>query len=121
MSAEVDLYTALSSATAVSALVSDRIYPDVVPAGANLPCVAYTRTNTEDVTTIHSAAPVAETAFLEVSCMAASRSAAETVANAVQAAAWSGGFIRTDRRAEFDLENEMWATVLSFEKFTNLS
>lgn len=121
MSAETDLYAALSGAAAVTALVSTRIYPDVVPADVALPCIAYTRTETEFVTTIHSARPVAETAFLEISCMAESRAAAEDLGDKVRNAAGDAGFAPVGRRAEFDPENEMWAAVLSVEKFANLS
>lgn len=120
MSAETDLYAALSGALAVTALVSTRIYPDVVPADEPLPCVAYTRTGSDPVRTIHSAAPVAETAFIDVVCMAESRVAADQVADAVETAAAAAGFSRADRLGGFDFEKLIYTTDLSFEKFTNL-
>ena len=120
MSAETQLFATLAAASAVTALVSQRIYPDVTPAEATLPCVAYARLETSYVQTIHSAAPVAETAVLEVMCMATSRDGAETLCNAVQAALFAAGFTPVGRRAEFDFDSEMCAAVLTVEKFSNL-
>ena len=104
----------------MTALVGARIYPDVVPAEASLPCVAYARIETADVLTIHSAAPVAETAILEVMCMATTRDGAEALGNAVQAALFAAGFVRTGRHGGFDFENQMCVAVLTVEKFSNL-
>ena len=41
MSAETVLYSTLTGASAVTAIVATRIYPDVVPLEVELPCVAY--------------------------------------------------------------------------------
>jgi hypothetical protein len=55
-----------------------------------------------------------------VMCMATTRDGAEALGNAVQAALFAAGFVRTGRRAEFDFENQMCAAVLTVEKFSNL-
>ena len=115
MSAETVLYSTLSGASAVTALVSTRIYPDLVPQDSTLPCVAFQRVSTEPVMTIHSAVPIAEEVTLEVACMSTSRVAADALADAVRNAAGAAGFSQLDRRAELDPENSLWATILTVE------
>lgn len=120
MSAETVLYSTLTGASAVTAIVSTRIYPDVVPLEVQLPCVAYARVDTEYETTLHTSVPIAETATLEIQCMDDDRSGAEALANAVVAAVGAAHFLPTGRRAELDTENNLWAAVLTVDKFTTL-
>jgi hypothetical protein len=122
MSAETELNATLLAASAVTALVSTRIYPDFVPPEANLPCVAYSMTDVDPVMTIHSSQPVAETVVFEVVCMAATRSGATSLGDAVKAALYANGFtpVPPSRRWENDFENQMFGTVLTVVKFANL-
>jgi hypothetical protein len=115
MSAETLLYSTLSGAAAVTAIVSTRIYPDVVPQDATLPCVAFNRIDTVYHTTIHSAVPVAETAILEITCMSSTRVNADALADAVLAAVGAAGYVPSGRRGEIDTENALWASVLTVE------
>lgn len=115
MSAETLLYSTLSGAAAVTAIVSTRIYPDVVPQDATLPCVAFNRIDTVYHTTIHSAVPVAETAILEITCMSSTRVNADALADAVLAAVGAAGYVPSGRRGEIDAENALWASVLTVE------
>jgi len=115
VSAESDLYTALSGAAAVTAIVSTRIYPDVVPQEQTIPSVAFARLGTQYETTIHSATPIAQTSTLEIACMDDKRVDAETLADAVVTAVTGARFRLLDRRAELDNENGIWATVLTVE------
>ncbi len=115
MSAETLLYSTLSGAAAVTAIVSTRIYPDVVPQDATLPCVAFNRIDTVYHTTIHSAVPVAETAILEITCMSSTRVNADALADAVLAAVGAAGYVPSGRRGEIDTENGLWASVLTVE------
>jgi hypothetical protein len=115
VSAESDLYTALSGAAAVTAIVSTRIYPDVVPQEQTIPSVAFARIGTQYERTIHSATPIMQTATLEIACMDDKRADAEALADAVVTAAAGSGFRVMDRRAELDSENGIWATVLTVE------
>lgn len=117
MSAETDLYSALSADAGVAALVAARIYPDLVPAEAALPCIAYERTATEPLHTLH--AQVGEFAVLEVSCMAANRLAAEQLGDAVRTAATAAAYQLTDRAAATDPEQGIYAAVLTLRKFTS--
>lgn len=115
MSAETALYTALSGDSAVAAIVAARIYPDLVPQDAALPCVAFSRVDTRYVQTIHSAVPAGQDAVLEVACMSTSRTLADALAEAVISAAGGAGFTPVGRRAELDAENSIWAAVLTVE------
>lgn len=115
MSAETLLYSTLSAAAPVTAIVGTRIYPDVVPQDAALPCVAFYRIDTVYHNTIHSAVPVAETAILEITCMATTRVGADALADAALAAVGAAGFVAAGRRGEIDTENGLWATTLTVE------
>lgn len=114
MSAEADLYTTLSGDTSVMSLVDDRVYPDVVPQDRDLPAVAYSRVGTEYVNSIHGAA-LAQRATLEVFCMAARREDAEEICDAVSDAVRPSAFVTVGRRAEFDSEQLVWASVLTVD------
>jgi len=115
MSAESQAYDTLSGAAAVTALVSTRIYPDFVPQEKTLPSIAITRADTEYTTTIHSDVPVVTAVQLEIWCMAATRLAAEAVADAALSAVAAADFRPVGRRPETDAAAEMFATVLTME------
>ena len=118
MSAETELYAALSGAPAVTALVSTRIYPDAVPQEQTVPSIAYARTDTEYVITIHSGVPQGEFATFEVVCMAEARDLADAVADAAIAALGAAGFFLLTRAQELDTEKNLWGTVVSVRRFT---
>jgi len=120
VSAETVLYAALTAAAGVTALIGTRVYPDVVPQESALPCAAFARLDTEYTTTIHSGVPIAENTTIEISCMALTRASADDVCNAVIAAAGAAGFTPTGRRAEFDSDQQLWATVLTVDYLASL-
>lgn len=121
MSAETDLYAALTAAAGVTAIVGTgaaaRIYPDVVPQEIELPAVAFLRGETEYVHTLGALA-VDQRAALDVVCMAVTRAAAESLATAVEAACITAQYPPTARRADYDHENGIWATVLTVDVWT---
>jgi hypothetical protein len=112
MTAETHLYATLTAASAVTALVSTRIYPDVAPQEVAVPCIAFSRTATEYIQTIHGPV-VAQRVSLEISCMASTRSSAEQIADAVTVAATAARFIPVGRSADFDPDSGLWAAVLT--------
>ena len=114
MSAETVLYSTLSGAAGVTALVSTRIYPDVAPQEGSLPAITFERTGTEYHNTIHGTV-IATVAAMDVWCMGATRASAEAVCDAVATAVRVAGFLTTGRRAEFDPESDLWAAVLSID------
>ncbi len=93
MSAESLLFAALTADAGVTTLVGTRIYPELVPLEQEPPFVAYSRTGTEYVMTIHSGIPAAETATLEVVCMARTQEASNEVADAVVLAVGAANFV----------------------------
>lgn len=113
MSAETALIAVLEAAASVTAIVGQRIFPDIIPQDEDLPAIAYYRTDTEYVQTIHAAAPAGSTAGLSVACVADSRAAADALADVVTTALGNGGFSAIGRQGSFDLETDMWATVLN--------
>lgn len=113
MSAETELYSVLSGAAGVTALVGTRIYPDVVPVQKDLPAIAFMRSETEYVNTIHGTAPLAKVVTLEVGCMAAVRLDAEALADAVEAAVAVGGFIVVGRVPDLESGVDYVSTVLT--------
>jgi hypothetical protein len=118
MSAETELFDALTDAAAVAALVGTRVYPDLVPQEQALPAIGYARLSTEPIGTIHSCAPVMERVTLEVACMASTRTGADALADVASVALGAAGFRGTDRRAEIDPEHSFSATVLTVVRLT---
>lgn len=113
MTAEERIYAALSGAAAVTAVVSDRIYPDSIPQDVTLPAIAYTRAGTEYATTIHRTVE-ATRAIVEVWTHATKREAAESLASLVMTALIPEDFFPTDRRAEYDHEGKTYSSVLVY-------
>ena len=114
MRAEKVVYTLLAASSALAAIVSTRIYPDVAPQEGALPAITFERTGTEYHNTIHGTV-IATVAALDVWCMAATRASAEAVCDAAATAVRAAGFLTTGRRAEFDPESDLWAAVLSID------
>lgn len=104
MSAESAVKTALE-ASGVTALVSDRVYPDFIPQEADLPAIVYYRTDTGFVTMIDGSVSI-ERAQIAIGCYAETRAAAESVANAAKTALLAAGILPQARKGEYDSETE---------------
>lgn len=118
MSAEQTLHDALTAGSpdnAVVTLVTDRIYPIVVPEGEGLPAVAYQRTNTEYTNTISNTALAARVTF-DVFCVAPSFKAAEDLANAVADIVEDADEItKINRTHTFDGESMTYAVIITVD------
>lgn len=112
MSAESSLYSRLSAAAGVTALVSTRIYPDVIPEDAVLPAIAFQRAATDFINTLHGTS-LGSTPTLEITCVDSSRVAAIALANAVVQALNATAFYAIDQQAAVDFENGLWGAVVS--------
>lgn len=112
MSAESSLFDTLSVAAGVTAIVSDRIYPDVIPENKPVPAISFQRTATEFVNTIHGTVPVCTTPTLEISCVDRTRAAANALANAVVSALAGTSFYAIDQQAAVDFESELWGAIV---------
>ena len=112
MSAETELYAALSADAPLAAVVGARIYPDFLAQEISLPAVVYQRAETEYVTTIHSGAVLGSRVTLEIWCLHTSRIGAEQLADLVEAAI-AATFLPLDRRPEFAQETLTFSTVVT--------
>lgn len=114
MSAEDQLYAALSVFAPLTALVETRVYPDYVPLKILLPAVAFNRADTEYINTL-SALAVAAKASIEIVSMASTRSAADAVALACQQGCVAANFPPVNRRTDYDADKDIWATVITVD------
>lgn len=116
MSAETATYSALSGAAGVTAIVSTRIYPDVLPQDTDYPSIVYQRTSTEPQDTVHSTV-AREFATLQALCYETTRALAETLASACVTALRAAGFQILDRGAQYNAEIGLHVAAVSFRHF----
>lgn len=103
MSAETEIIAALTGDAAVTAVVPvERIASDYVGQEYPLPVIVVQRAGTVYTNTIHGGVPVAQDVQMDSICIAASRTAAEQLADLVVTALATAGFLVVDRRQEFE-------------------
>lgn len=116
MSGESAAYNALVNDTYVNGIVGTRVYPNYVPEKISLPAIAIQRTSTTLEATIHSNIPVLSLPAYEVVCMVNTNlEDAETLADLTQTALAGASFRILDRRADFDEDLRIWATVIAVD------
>lgn len=114
MSAESALYSALSGASGLTALVGTRIYPDVIPEDADLPAVVYQRAGTSPVTTIGNVT-VAENIRFVITAWAETRTAADAVAVEIGPALAAAENPAVDRSTGYDPECGLYAATVDVD------
>lgn len=119
MSAETELYAALSGSAGLDALVSGRIYPDAIPEDQQLPALVFGRVSSDPVVTIDNVV-LAEFARLNVTAWAATRTSAEACADAVCTALAAAGHPYVNRESGFDGETGSFAVTVDCSWFVNL-
>lgn len=112
-SAEATLYSILSAAPGVTAIVGNRIYPDLIPEEKATPYIGYERASTDSVGTLEGTV-LAEQISLVIACWADTRIAAEQVADAVRTAMLGSGFKAETRGAEIDESTGRLAATLQY-------
>lgn len=117
MSAESIVLAALS-VVGVTTHVGSNIYAAILPQGKKLPAIVYVRTGTDQIKTIHSAAPVASLVTMDIWCIAESFAKAEDIADAAEAAMISVIGYPVDRRQEVDPETEALISILTYNIWT---
>ena len=117
MSAETQLYSVLSGAAGLTALVGTRIYPDSIPEDVVLPAVVYSRASTEPVVSV-SGQKFAETAHLAISAWAKTRTAAAAIGDQIEAALLSAWQPAINRSSVFDGEAGLYAATVETDWFT---
>lgn len=85
MSIETTLYSTLSSASGVTALVSTRIYPMVAPDTATTPYITY-QVISGSAHNLLQGAPSTERKVIQINCISNSYANAKAIAAAVKAA-----------------------------------
>lgn len=114
MSAETFTNATLSAAAGVTALVGAKIYPDEIPQTAVLPFIAFERAASAPEYTLNNT--LAGTRVdIQVACWAATRIAAEQIADAVQAAMLTAGATHSERQALFDEETGSRGALIGFD------
>jgi hypothetical protein len=115
MSAESIVLAALSAASGVTNIVNNNIYAALLPQGKKLPAIVYVRTETDYVTTIHTAAPQASSVTMDIWCIGETFAKAEDIADAVEAAMASVVGYPVGRRQEVDPETEALIAILTYK------
>jgi hypothetical protein len=115
MRAEQTLYAALTADAGIQALIGEKIFPDVRPAETGkVPCIVYTRTDTEIVRGINGAVLV-KRALLQVACLATLRLAAEELADLVATLIVASNFEYLNRSAAYEPESEIYVAALDVQ------
>lgn len=117
MSAETELYAALSGRAGLTALVATRIYPDAIPENTDLPAVVYVRAGTNPTYTLGGQL-ACEEARMAVTVWAATRTEAEAVADQVRLAIDGAGNPISDRSSGFDNEVGLFAVTQETDWFS---
>lgn len=115
MSAESDLYAALSGYAALTSLVGTRIYPDVLPEECAYPAVVFARQATDPVPSI-SGIDFGAFVDFQVGAWAPTRAAADAAGAQVEAALRAVGDPPTGRNAAFDPETGLYASLIEVRR-----
>jgi len=116
MSAETDLFSALSASSALATIVGTRIYPDAIPEDKAPPAVVYQRANTSPVTTINGITLAEEVRF-SITAWSKTRAQADSAADAIAAALVVANHQAADRSAGIDTETGLFATSIDVDWF----
>ena len=116
MSAETLIYSALSASAGLAAIVSTRIYPDVLPEKVEYPAVVFSREKTTPYYTIHGEL-IASDVGLQIGCWGNTRTEADSVAVAAISALAVAGISHQGQNAGYDPETDLFASVIEVEIF----
>lgn len=116
MTVESDFYALLSGNAGVIAAVGTRIYPDALPEKSAYPAIAFVRSKTAPLVGV-SGQEFGADVDLSVGCWAETRTAADAVALAVEAALPGSAFTRSAKDGAMDPETGLLATLLTVTTF----
>lgn len=115
MSAESDLFAALSGAAAVTNVVEDRIFSNIRDQDTDDPAIVFERTDTRTYTSINTGEVLAERTTMAVTCLdSESREAVESLANSVVSACVGAGLISVGRDGAYDDKTDLYISTLLF-------
>ena len=116
MSAETEIYAALSGHAGLVSVVGGRIYPDVLPEKTVYPAVVFSRETTTPIRSISSHYFGADVS-LQVGCWATTRSEADEAAANAEAALLAAELVTVGKASGYDPETDLHATVVSVDVF----
>lgn len=116
MSAETSVYSAISGYAGLTAIVSTRIYPDVLPDNTIYPAVVFAREKTEPLVTISGHYFGADVS-LKVACWADTRTGADAASTQAQAALIAAGIVPTGKSAGYDPDTDLFASIIDIDLF----
>ena len=116
MSAEENLYTALSSDGGVTALVGNKIFADKISQDTERPCIVYQRDSTEPTNTIMSTT-VGEFINFTIVIHSDGRANADAIAAAIKTPLYAADFWQTDQSAGFEPELDANSVAVSYRYF----
>lgn len=111
--AQQDLYSLLSGASAVTALVGARIRPGIAAQGTATPYITYTLESTINANAINTNVKVGANSRIQIECWADTPIEATALADAVEAALTTGYVVF--RREDRDEETERFRTLLDWK------
>ena len=111
MAAEATIFSLLSGAAPVTALVTSRIYPSVRPQDGALPCVVFERMETEVIQTI-SAQFVMSMATVQVRAVSSTMAQADAISDAVRTAL--AVYTHTERASTYDPDADVFVSVTTY-------
>lgn len=114
MSAETEIYSALSGFAGLTALVSTRIHPDVLPTEAIYPAVVYSRQTTVPIRSISGHSFGADVS-IQVGSWGKTRTQVDQVSDQVEDALVAAGMYPKGRNSGYDPETDLFASVIEME------
>lgn len=113
MSVEADIFAALSGAAGVTAMVAQRIYPDVLPDKTTYPAVVF-EVQSIPIPSV-SGVNLGDEVTVTVASWGKSRTEANAVRDAAEAALRAAGFEPSNKTSGFDPETSLFAGILTVE------
>jgi len=111
MSAESELYAAMTASAGLVALIGGRFFPDAIPEDSDLPAVVYQRAGTTPIVTV-GGLQVAEIVRFTLSAWSATRTGADAVADQIVAVMTTVGNPLVDRSTGYDPETGFHAVTI---------
>lgn len=110
---ETTLYTVLSTDTAVSNIVSTRIYPLIAPQDSAMPAVVYQRVSTVPVNSLAGDSGL-DAVRIQISCWASTYAGAKSLAVAVKNAVLTMNAITEMEMDDMEDETRLYRVILDF-------
>ena len=115
MSAETEVYAALSGHAGLTAIVSTRIYPDVLPEKTIYPAVVFSRNQPSNPIYSISGHYFGADVSLQVGCWGNTRTEADAAGAQAEAALIAAGMLPNGKNSGYDPETDLYASIITVE------